>query len=285
MGLFDAAEAAMADLAARVTALEGGTVEPPVEPEPEPVTYTPSGTLTLATGSVIERKSFTDLAMGIKGTSNSGSIAINGAAIRDCLLTRCADGIKIGSGPQSSGITIERVTAVDCIAPLFLANISDSTFTDLTIDATPAGGYDHCAYLERGLIRCTFRNMRLTRGGGYCLHLYHETGADCEDLLFEDCVLDARGGGKRAMVIYPGVRRVTMRRCKFLIDSNEPVIVLAGAVDVLVEDFEAQGGYALVEGVYSNSTNVVFRNGIYRSSAPFVVGKTAGISFQSVTRA
>jgi hypothetical protein len=284
MGLFAAAEATMADIAARVAALEGGAVEPPVEPPP--VTYTPSGTLTLATGSVIERKSFTDLALGIKGTSNSGSIAINGAAIRDCLLTRCADGIKIGSGPQSSGITIERVTAVDCIAPLFLANISDSTFTDLDIDATPAGGYDHCAYLERGLIRCTFRNMRLTRGGGYCLHLYHETGADCEDLLFEDCIFDARGGGKRAMVIYPGCKRITMRRCKFLIDrADEPVIVLAGAVDVLVEDFEAQGGYALVEGFYTNSSNVVFRNGVYRSSSPFVVGKTAGISFQNVVRA
>ena len=280
MGLFDTAAQKLADLEARVAALEGAT---------EPIVYEPSATHILKTGDAVERKSFTDLTYGILGHSNSGGVAINGAAIRDCLITRCPDGIKIGSGPQSSGITIERVQVVDSAAPLFVANISDSTFTDLTLDGRPTNGYDHCVYAERGLLRCTFRNIRMTRGGGYCLHLYngaYNGSNGSEDLLFEDCVLDARGGGARALVIYPGYKRVTLRRCKLLSDrTDQPIISMYGATDILIEDFEAEGGYSLIEVPSSGAcSNVIFRNGTYPAGPPLIYGPTTGITFANVVR-
>ena len=50
MGLFDAAESALADLEGRVAALEGGAVEPP------PIEYEDSGPLTLASNQTIANK-------------------------------------------------------------------------------------------------------------------------------------------------------------------------------------------------------------------------------------
>lgn len=274
MGLFDAAEAAITGLAARVAALESGTVEPPVEP---PWEYTPSQPVTVFSGDVVERKSFANQDYPINFASGAHSQAVTGATVRDCLLTDCSRAVKIGSGPTCSGITIERVKAVRCGVTVYLANVTDSVISDVDGEGL--------LYVERSVSRCTFRRCTFRLGGQYSCQLYNESGAESTGLLFEDCTFDARGGGNRALFVLGGYRDVTFRRCEFFVDkANEPVIVLNGARDVLFDGFEAEGGYGLVHNL-GGCSGVQVRDGVYRSSAPFVVGGSSGITVSGVVRA
>ena len=97
MGLFTAAEAALADLAARVAALEGGTVEP------LPVTYTPSPALILRSGDVVAGKSFTGYDYAVNAASGAYNQVVTGAAVRDSRFDGCKFGVKVGTGPVLRG--------------------------------------------------------------------------------------------------------------------------------------------------------------------------------------
>lgn len=272
MGLFTAAEAALADIAARVAALESGTVEPPVEP---PWEYTPSQPVTVFSGDVVERKSFASQTYPINFASGAHSQAVIGATVRDCLLTDCSRAVKIGSGPTCSGITIERVNAVRCGVTVYMADVTDSTVSDVDGEGL--------LYIERSVSRCSFRRSRFRLGGQYSCQMYNESGGTAGDLLFEDCIFDARGGGNRALFVLSGYPRTTFRRCRFYVDQNEPIIVLNGATDLIIEDFEAEGGYALVYS-HGSCSNVVIRNGSYPAGNPLILGTTAGVTFSGVAR-
>lgn len=278
MGLFDAAEAAITDLAARVAALEGGTVEPPVEPP----TYTPSPALILRSGDVVAGKSFTGYDYAVNAASGAYNQAVTNAAVRDSRFDGCKFGVKVGTGPVSSGIALERLVARDCRIPLMLADMQDSTLTDLDLEGRPGSTTDHCLYLERGIKRMTGRNIRLTQGGGYCLHMYNPSDVPGEDITLEDVTLDATGGWLPLVIM--GFRRVALRRVKLITQATDgPCIMLGGCDDVLIEDFEASGGYSLVYS-HGGCSGVVIRNGSYPGSKPLILGTTAGVTFEGVTR-
>ena len=283
MGLFDLAEAHLAGLAVRVAALEGGTAEPPVDPPVEPpVTYTPSPALILRSGDVVQGKSFTGYDYAINAASGAYNQAVTNAAVRDSRFDGCKFGVKVGTGPISSGIALERLVARDCRIPLMLADMQDSTLTDLDLEGRPGSTTDHCLYLERGIKRMTGRNIRLTQGGGYCLHMYNPSDVPGEDITLEDVTLDATGGWLPLVIM--GFRRVALRRVKLITQATDgPCIMLGGCDDVLIEDFEASGGYSLVYS-HGGCSGVVIRNGTYPAGKPLILGTTAGVTFEGVMR-
>jgi hypothetical protein len=263
MGLFDAAEAAMADLAARVAALEGGTVEPPVEPE-----LTDSPCLVLWTGDDVDSLRITGTGRDgpdicINGSTNAHSIPIDGASVRRCFLQTAGYGIKIGSGAVAKNIVIADVTTRDCGDGILIAQVEDSLFERCDIEGGGTG-HDHGVYLERGCHRLTWRNCRIkTCGEGYGLHCYSESDLVTDNLLFEDCVIDGGPHGQ-PLVIANEFAHITFRRCTF-ITSGGVCVRLGGCHDILFEDCDAEGGYAMI-GTYANywCSNVTVRRGSYR---------------------
>ena len=277
MGLFDAAEAALAGLAVRVAALEGGTVEPPVEPPP--VTYTPSGEVRITSGAALSTLSWTGLDVGVWG---EGSV---GASISDCRADGCRFGIKIGSGPTTRGLSIARYISTDTRIPLFLADTEDATITDLDLAGRVGTNGDHCIYMERGNKRLTGRNWNLRHGADYCLHFYDGTFSGTytsEDIDLEHITLDATGGGHYPLCII-GYRRVTIRDLTMIGTADGPCIMLKDCQDVLIEDFAAQGGYSLVYS-HGGVSGVTIRNGSYPGTKPLISGVTSGVTFEGVTR-
>ena len=273
MGLFDVAAQKLADLEARVAALEGAT---------EPIVYEPSDGLFLWSGDVIDGKSFTGIDYAVNAASGAYNTAVTGATVSRCYFESCRFGIKAGSGPVCSGLTFDRLVARDCRMPIFVADVVDSTFTDLDLEGRPGETRDHCMYLERGLKRLTFRNLTLTKGGGYCLHMYNVSGVRGEDLLFEDCVLDATGGWLPLVIM--GFQRVTLRRVTLITDATDgPCVMLGDCADCVIEDFDARGGYSLVYS-HGGCSNITFRNGTYLAGSPLILGTTAGITFENVVR-
>lgn len=278
MGLFDAAESALAGLVARVAALESGTVEPPVEPP----TYTPSAALILRSDDVVAGKSFAGYDYAVNAASGAYNQAVTNAAVRDCRFDGCKFGVKVGTGPISSGIALERLVARDCRIPLMLADMQDSTLADLDLEGRPGLTTDHCLYMERGIKRLAGHNIRLTQGGGYCLHMYNVADEWSEDITIEDVTLDATGGWLPLCII--GFRRVTLRRVKLITAATDgPCIMLGDCQDLLIEGFEASGGYSLVYS-HGSCSNVVIRNGSYPAGKPLILGTTAGVMFEGVTR-
>ena len=269
MGLFDAAEAHLAGLEARVAALES--------PAP-PVTYTPSDEVCITSGATLSALSWSGLDVGVWGEGSED------ASVSDCRADSCRFGIKIGSGPTTRGLSIARYISTDTRIPLFLADTEDSTLTDLDLAGRVGTNGDHCIYMERGNKRMTGRNWSLKHGADYCLHMYDGTfngTFTSEDIDLEHITLDATGGHYPLCII--GYRRVTIRDLYMKGTADGPCIMLKDCQEVLIEDFAASGGYSLVYS-HGGVSGVTIRNGSYPAGPPLISGVTAGVTFEGVTR-
>jgi uncharacterized membrane protein len=94
--------------------------------------------------------------------------------------------------------------------------------------------------------------------------------------------LDATGGWLPLVVM--GFRRVTLRRVTLITQATDgPCIMLGGCQDLLIEDFDASGGYSLVYS-HGGVSGVTIRNGSYPAGKPLILGTTAGVTFSGVAR-
>ena len=184
-------------------------------------------------------------------------------------------GLKLGSGPQGSNVVVDGMVARDCAEPLFVANVSDSTFSNLDIQAPNLNtNLWHCIYLERELHNLTFNNVRLTGGSGYSLQLYY-SGGGSDNIRFSNLTLDATTG-RYPLVIW-GYSHVTFTNTVFIMpaSSSGVVVRMDSPTDITFDGFTAQGGQALV-GTYSgaNPHDVVLRNGSYSGTRLLQSGST-----------
>lgn len=281
MGLFDTANARLADIEARLTALEGGTVEPPVTPPVE--TISP---ITWRSGDVTENKRWTAPACNWVTTGNE-IMAITGSGIqtatgRNLMFENIGCGAKIGSGSQSRNLLFEDVQSRGCFGAFFFANVSDSTFRNLDLECVyipnaQSGYKNHVIYLERGNHNLSFYDVKSTGGSSWPIHLYNyeTTSQPSTDILFDGLEVDCQVG---AIVISEGYQRVTIKNLKATSGGGFPVIQLYGAAkDIVIDGFECWGGSALV-GLASGKAapvNVTLRNGIYHGPAlPMLPGVT-----------
>ena len=190
---------------------------------------------------------------------------INGATLTHLLIENSHYGMKIGSGAQSQGIQADGLIFRHAAEPLFLADVSDSTFTNLDIQADRYSNNQwHGIYMERDLHNITIRDSVIRGGSGYTVQMYY-SGGGSSGILFENVTIDAREG-RYPLVIW-GYSNVTFRNVTLLADpaSDGAIVRLHGtATNILFDGFTASGGSALVRP-YSgqNPVNVIFRNGTY----------------------
>ena len=227
---------------------------------------------------------FSGLTLRGPGASSGDSTGIQfyaptNVTIRDINCSALHYGLKFGSGTQGSGVNADTLTLHDCAEPLEIANLSDSSFSNVDIQAPNLNTNQwHGIYLERSLHNIAFRNLSIIGGSGYCLQLYTESGAS-DHLSFENVTLDATDG--RFPLVIWGYSSVTFTNLNMVnVRSDGPCVRLHGsASNVTIDGFSASGGYSLA-APYTGQTPqaVVLRNGAYD-------GQTlgSGATFENVT--
>ena len=235
----------------------------------------------LYSGDVIANKIF-------RGDSpESGTTAIYGSGIRGATLDNLTFetshyGLRIGTGLQSSNIVANDLTFRHLAEPLFLANVSNSTFSNLDIQADR---YDtnqwHGIYLERGNHHLTFKNVKISGGSGYCLQLYYSHGGS-DYITFDGLTLDATTG--RYPLVIQGYSHVIFRNVTIIAspDSDGPLVRFYGGDDVTFDGFTASGGTSLVCWDFNAPTNVTFKNGTYKGPVLIEPGQEAAFVLENV---
>ena len=263
MGLFDTAEARLADLESRVATLEGAT---PVDPPPEPTILTQqmfpvSGTTYL--NLVRELPAYDPNQHGIVGYGFA-NVNVHGYSAKNL-----GYGFKVGTGALTSDLLVEDYTARACQQPMLLANLHGGEFNRLDLEATKFDTNQwHGIYIERDVRDVAFHDLTIKGGSGYCLQLYYGSATVCTNLVFEDVILDARTG-RYPLIISNGFSNITFRRCTLLMPtSSDGVCVrLYSPTNILIEDFTAEGGLALVGTITGGNPQATFRNGTYKGPA------------------
>jgi len=239
-----------------------------------------SDPLTLYSGDTVADKYF-------QGSSPEfGSTAIFGAGVNGATLTNLAFetshyGLKIGTGAQSYNIVADGLTFRNLAEPMLLANVSNSTFSNIDIQADKfATNQWHGIYLERANHNLTFRNLKITGGSGYCLQLY-TTANNSDTLLFDGLTLDATTG--RYPLVIQGYSHVIFRNVTIIGGPAGGSLIrfYGGTDDVVFDGFTATGGDRLVSWSYGQPTNVVFRNGTY--AGPELTDKPGDFTFENVS--
>ncbi|OGH08118.1 MAG: hypothetical protein A2W22_01525 [Candidatus Levybacteria bacterium RBG_16_35_11] len=191
-------------------------------------------------------------------------------------------GLKIGTGPQSSNINADGLTFRHLAEPLFLANVSNSAFSNIDIQADK---YDtnqwHGIYLERGNHNLTFRNVKITGGSGYSLQLYYSTPGTSDTLLFENLTLDATTG--RYPLVIQSYDHVIFRNVTIIGGPAGGALIrfYGGSDDIVFDGFTARGGDKLVTWSNNQPTNVTFKNGTYYGTQ--LSDKMSAFTFENVT--
>ena len=245
-----------------------------------PGAYTPSGSIRLYSGGSIVNKSF-DSGNPENGATEVYGYGISGATLTHLLFERAHYGLKIGTGAQSYNIVADGLTFRHLAEPMLLANVSNSTFSNIDIQADKyATNQWHGLYLERQLHNVTFRNLKIAGGSGYALQLY-TTSNTSETLLFENVILDARTG--RYPLVIQGFSHVIFRNLTIIGGPAGGALIrfYGGTDDVVFDGFTATGGDRLVGWQYEQPTNVVFRNGTY--DGPTLTDEPGAFRFENVT--
>lgn len=280
MGLFDAAESALADLEGRVAALEGGTIEPPIE-------YEDSGPLTLASNQTIANKRIAGTQLiAINTTSNASGIVTNDATVRNCLLDGQHFGLKVGDGPTSYRMLVDGLTVRNSRQPLCLGYLRDSVFRNMDLQSVTGNeAFDHAIYLCHQCFDLTFEHLELESDGGWGLHLYGDSPS--ERLTFDDVFVDGKGTG-RGIIILSGYKDITISGLTMVnLVTDYPAVQFGDCENVIIENFDIAGGDSLVYagGWAGIPVNVTLRNGIYRGDGPLIAGDATGITLENVVRA
>lgn len=160
-------------------------------------------------------------------------------------------GIKTGSSStMGHDYRFTDITAVNCLRPMYLADLDGGVFADWDIDAVadPSSNQTHCLYIERNAYNLTFTRTNFTRGSGYCLHLYG--AGNVHDLVFNDTTVDAREG-RRSIYIDSGYDHIYFNGLHLVgqaeNNSSAALMRMANPTDIHITGLEAYG-YRLIYG-------------------------------------
>jgi hypothetical protein len=194
----------------------------------------------------------------------SGSGA-SGASIRNVVVEGSYDVLKVGSGSQTVGLTVNGLRGLGpSHVAVFLANVTNGVFDNLTMN-TP--GY--ALYLERGNHGLTFRGINFTTTGNWCVHAYNwETQNEPSDgILIDGGSISSADG---TFVLSGGWSDITIRNLSINQSSGGwPIFRLYGGVkNVVIENLEVWGGSALLDVTHSEDppANITLRNVIYHGT-------------------
>ncbi len=186
-------------------------------------------------------------------------------------------GMKLGSGTIARGWRVSDIVARDCLDPLYVSHVHDSSFGALDLQAVKVESNQyHAVYLERECRGLKFTDCIFSGGSGYTLHLWLEGGSS-SGLIFENLTLDARAG-RYPLVIGGDWSDVTFLNSVLIANSDGAVTQFYGASNITFDRFQASGGEVLTGPDYGEPRGIVFRNGVYEGSE---LG--AGATFENVT--
>jgi hypothetical protein len=202
---------------------------------------------------------------------------ISNVTIRDIEVISAGRGLQAGASGTSSNLYVNGLSGT--VAMGFSAtHLVDSTIENVDFTLRNTTKYDHLAYVQEGVKRVTFKNLKSRGGLGYGLHLYQSAGIWSEYLLFDG--VDVVTTNRSPIVISSYFRDVTIRNMVGTGPGNWPIVNFYGNPEnVIIENFEFWGGSSLAGG-YGKPKNVVFRNGIYHGSK---LGSVPGVTFENVT--
>jgi len=262
----------------RLVALEA--VDPVLPPVPPSSFTTVAGDHALLSGATWQDTIFQGFTRGLYGAG------INGATLKNLRFEGTAgQGVyawKFGSGTQSINIQADGIIAVG-INQMFMADVSDSTFRNMSINAwvNPSTS-NHALYLERDCHNLLFENLTLSGGHGQVLHLYQETSGwlnGSSDITFNG--LTITGGYMEPIVFGDYFERVTVKNAKLTNTGSGAIFNFRRCRDILIDGFEAWGKGPLVMSDYpTEALRIVVRNGVYHGPS---LGSVPGVTFENVT--
>lgn len=190
-------------------------------------------------------------------------------------------GMKLGSGAGAVGWVVTDIVARDCFMPLFMAKIQDSTFANLDLEAVRYSNQQHALYVERDCFRLTFDDVVLRGGGGYCLHLYAESGAS-HHITFTNLTADATDGryglvigGRFSDLSFTGL---TIKQS----NASGPCINFHNPKNIAIRDVVAEGGSSLIgcaSAPASYPSGCSITGGTYRGPE---IGSVTGVAVSNV---
>ncbi len=191
-------------------------------------------------------------------------------------------GLKLGSGPMASGWVVTNIVARDCLQPLFMAKIKDSSFVDLDLEAVEYSNQYHSVYVERECYRVSFTDISLSGSGGYCLHLYASDGQS-GDITFTNTVIDATNG-RYGVVVGGRFANITFDTLAITqTDASGPCISFSDPSNVVIDGIVARGGsslFACTSAPDRIPTDCIIKNGTYDGPE---IGAAPGVKITNVT--
>jgi hypothetical protein len=283
MGLFDSADARILALEARVAALEGTPVEPPVEPEPAPTPQpseppaVPAGATQLTAGaSLRSNRVYTG---NVRGSGDYGAYCegIADTKVIRAEITGFQFAMALWGGER---LAVLGLTGRSSRPTLYGAALKDCELSWLDLEAA----ISHGLYLTSDCADITGHDWRLVCGKQgtyqpYALHLYCE-GGSASGLTAERLYLDGRLGVCAA--VFENWSDVHLKDVEsYAVNAHYD---LWNCSDIIVEDFVAYGGTALVsQRSGTTSQNVLFRNGVYHGPRLTPDGQPIpGVTFDNV---
>lgn len=217
--------------------------------------------------------------MGIACTGNQDS------AIKRVKIENTDYGIKMGSGTQAYNWVIEDLETenIGCLS-LQPINVSNSTFTRLTLDNQMDTGTGMCIYVERECHNLTFVDVTCTGGSRNCIQLYNGYGTNPSDnITFTNTVLDNRGSPKYPLIVDEMFSDVTFTDTIVMGNAvDEPCIKLWGN-RVVFNGLQGTSGNALISGTCVDCSIDGTRGGVLSAPWGTYDGSTYGTQIGTAT--
>lgn len=217
--------------------------------------------------------------MGIAATGMQNS------SVKRVRIENCDYGFKMGSGNQAYNWVVEdfETSNIGCLS-LQPINISNSTFTRLTLDNQMDTGVGMCIYVERECHYLTFTDVTCTGGSRNCIQLYNGYGTNPSDhIYFTNTILDNRGSPK-----YPLMVDEMFSDCTFT-DTicygnavDEPCIKLWGN-RIVFNGLQATSGSMMISGTCVDCSIDGTRNGALSAPWGTYDGSTYGTQIGTAT--
>lgn len=180
----------------------------------------------------------------------------------------------------ASKLLVQDLIGRACLICVYGSGVVDSDLDNLDLASDSTKTTDHAIYLSSECSGVRGKDWRLVSGAGYALHLYCETGSS-QGLTVDGLYMDARAGLYPAVFHnWSGVRLTNVESY-----SNRAHFSLWDCSDIVVENFHAEGGTALVQLVSGRTArNVIFRNGTYKGPRLTQTGQPIpGVTLENVS--
>jgi hypothetical protein len=197
--------------------------------------------------------------------------------------------LKLGSGNQANGWVVDSIQTSNIgILSMFLANVSNSSFSNLDFQNRVDTGTGMGIYVERENHYLTFHNIRCIGGSRNSFQFSNDNGYGKTDhITIDGLYLDQSMGTRYPFTVASTVEGlfsdITITNATFIGNSSDnPCVVWYVGQRVVIDGLTARGGAAMQMkyGTFSEPKDCEIRNATYQGAT---IGSVAGVTLTNVS--